>query len=132
MMSLSMPESQFERVACNVCGFNQTRPVFQKWSFSIVQCVECGLVYVNPRAFRIEADDYFEGPYLSTIEKDGQLDAGIGTLYGEIIYNLNNRVALGKLLDVGCAMGHFLELCRRTLSSKSPPGLRAERRQASA
>jgi len=105
--------SQFERVACNVCGSHETRMVFQKWSFCIVQCVECGLVYVNPRAFRIEADDYFEGPYLSTIEKDGQLDTGIGTLYGEIIYNLNNRVALGKLLDVGCAMGHFLEFARR-------------------
>jgi SAM-dependent methyltransferase len=114
MNSMSPTEpTLFERVACNICGSNETRQVFQKWSFSIVQCVECGLVYVNPRAFRIEADDYFEGPYLSTIEKDGQLDTGIGTLYGEIIYNLNNRVALGKLLDVGCAMGHFLEFARR-------------------
>lgn len=78
-----------------------------------MQCVDCGLIYVNPRAFRIEADDYFEGPYLSTIEKDGQLDAGIGTLYGEIIYNLRNRVPLGKLLDVGCAMGHFLGFAMR-------------------
>jgi SAM-dependent methyltransferase len=87
--------------------------VFQKWSFRIVECVECGLVYVNPRAFRIEPDDYFEGAYLSTIEKDGQLDGGIATLYGEIIYNLSNRVAQGKLLDVGCAMGHFLGFAKR-------------------
>jgi SAM-dependent methyltransferase len=105
--------SQFERVSCNICGSNETRLVFQKWSFRIVECVECGLVYVNPRAFRIEADDYFEGPYLSTIEKDGQLDTGIGTLYGEIIYNLSNRVPMGKLLDVGCAMGHFLDFAKR-------------------
>ncbi len=105
--------SQFERVPCNICGSNETRLVFQKWSFRIVQCVECGLVYVNPRAFRIEADDYFEGPYLSTIEKDGKLDTGIGTLYGEIIYNLSNRATTGKLLDVGCAMGHFLEFAKR-------------------
>jgi SAM-dependent methyltransferase len=105
--------SQFERVSCNICGSNESRLVFQKWSFRIVQCVECGLVYVNPRAFRVEEDDYFEGPYLSTIEKDGQLDPGIGTLYGEIIYNLSNRVALGKLLDVGCAMGHFLGFAKR-------------------
>jgi SAM-dependent methyltransferase len=87
--------------------------VFPKWSFRIVQCVECGLVFVNPRAFRIEEDDYFAGPYLSTIEKDGQLDSGIATLYGEIIYNLSNRVASGKLLDVGCAMGHFLGFAKR-------------------
>jgi len=105
--------SQFERVACNTCGSAETRLVFQKWSFRIVQCVDCGLVYVNPRAFRIEADDYFEGPYLSTIEKNGQLDPGIGTIYGEIIYNLSSRVPLGRLLDVGCAMGHFLEFAKR-------------------
>jgi 2-polyprenyl-3-methyl-5-hydroxy-6-metoxy-1,4-benzoquinol methylase len=105
--------SHFERVPCNICGSQETRLVFQKWSFRIVECVECGLVYINPRAFRIEEDDYFEGPYLSTIEKDGQLDPGIGTLYGEIIYNLSNRVASGKLLDVGCAMGHFLGFAKR-------------------
>jgi SAM-dependent methyltransferase len=103
----------FERVPCNICGSNETRLVFQKWSFRIVQCVDCGLTFVNPRAFRIEADDYFEGPYLSTIEKDGQLDTGIGSLYGEIIYNVNDRVPLGKLLDVGCAMGHFLGFAKR-------------------
>jgi SAM-dependent methyltransferase len=105
--------SQFERVACNTCGSTDTRLVLQKWSYRIVQCVDCGLVYVNPRAFRIEADDYFEGPYLSTIEKEGQLDPGIGTIYGEIIYNLSSRVPLGKLLDVGCAMGHFLDFAKR-------------------
>lgn len=105
--------SQFERVPCNICGSGETRLVFQKWSFRIVECVECGLVYVNPRAFRVEEDDYFEGPYLSTIEKDGQLDSGIGTLYGEIIYNLSSRVPLGRLLDVGCAMGHFLGFAKR-------------------
>src|SRR5579871_3291491 len=105
--------SSFERVACNICGSNETRLVFQKWGFRIVECAECGLVYVNPRAFRIEEDDYFEGPYLSTIEKDGQLDTGIGTLYGEIVYNLRNRVTVGRLLDVGCAMGHFLGFAKR-------------------
>jgi len=105
--------SDFKRVACNICGSQDTRLVFQKWSFRIVQCIECGLVYVNPRAFRIEEDDYFQGPYLSTIEKDGKLDPGIATLYGEIIYNLGSRAPLGKLLDVGCAMGHFLGFAKR-------------------
>jgi len=108
-----MKLSQFERVPCNICGSGETQLVFAKWNFRIVQCVECGLVYVNPRAFRIEEDDYFAGPYLSTIEKNGQLDPGIATLYGEIVYNLSNRVASGKLLDVGCAMGHFLGFAKR-------------------
>jgi SAM-dependent methyltransferase len=103
----------FERVPCNICGCNETRLVFQKWNYRIVRCAECGLVYVNPRGFRIESDDYFEGVYLSTIEKNGVLDHGISTLYSEILYNLGNRVPMGKLLDVGCAMGHFLGFAKR-------------------
>ena len=103
---------QFE-LPCNTCGSMDARLVFPKWSFRIVRCVDCGLVFVNPRTFRIEEDDYFEGAYLSTIEKDGKLDGGIANLYGEIIYNLSNRVASGILLDVGCAMGHFLGFAKR-------------------
>lgn len=100
-------------MVCNICGSDESRLVFQKWTFHIVQCVKCGLVYVTPHAFRIEADDYFEGPYLSTIEADGKLKAGIGMLYGEIVYRLGQRGAKGKLLDVGCAMGHFLGFAKR-------------------
>lgn len=111
----SIPQnlSQFERVACNVCGSNDTRPVFHKWNFTIVQCIQCGLVYVNPRAFRVEEDDYFKGVYLSTIERDGQIETCIASLYSDILYNLSNRVPLGKLLDVGCAMGHFMAFAKR-------------------
>jgi len=105
--------SHFERVPCNICGSNETALVLQKWNYHIVRCVECGLVYVNPRGFRVEADDYFEGIYLSTIEKQGQLDPGIATLYSDILYNIGNRVPMGKLLDVGCAMGHFLAFAKR-------------------
>ena len=110
-----IPQSllHFERVACNICGSNETRLVFHKWKFSIVQCVECGLVYVNPRAFRIEEDDYFKGAYMSTMEKDGRIDPCIEGLYSEILYNLSNRVPLGRLLDVGCAMGHFIGFAKR-------------------
>ena len=105
--------TRFERVVCNLCGSNETRPVFQKWEFTIVRCVQCGLVYVNPRAFRIEDDVYFDGPYLTAVERDGLLDPGVANLYGDIIYNLSTRTPLGKLLDVGCAVGHFMDFARR-------------------
>ena len=41
------------------------------------------------------------------------MDPCIEGLYSEILYNLSNRVPLGKLLDVGCAMGHFLAFAKR-------------------
>ena len=98
---------------CNICGSGESRLLFTKWEFQIVECAGCGLVYVTPHAFRIEADDYFEGPYLSTIETGGKLNAGIATLYGEIVYRIGERARKGKLLDVGCAMGHFMAFAKR-------------------
>jgi 2-polyprenyl-3-methyl-5-hydroxy-6-metoxy-1,4-benzoquinol methylase len=111
----SIPDSTlpFERVACNICGSTDTRLIFKKWRYQIVQCTQCGLVYVNPRTFRIEPDDYFEGAYLETMEKDGEIEPLINAIYSDILYNLSNRVPVGKLLDVGCAMGHFLGFAKR-------------------
>jgi len=97
-----------EHVECPICKRDQTRPLFVKWGFAVVQCANCGLVYVNPRQFQVEADDYFKGPYLSAIERDGVLDPGIRTLYSDILSRLGSYLRPGRLLDVGCAMGHFM------------------------
>ena len=67
---------------------------------------------MNPRSFAMEHDDYFRGPYLSTIEENGRLRPGIEYLYGEITRNLSTYLQPGRLLDVGCAMGHFMVYAR--------------------
>jgi SAM-dependent methyltransferase len=67
---------------------------------------------VNPRSFNVEDDSYFQGPYLSTIEEQGVLKPGIDYLYSQIVLNLNAYLNPGRLLDVGCAMGHFMVFAR--------------------
>ena len=108
----SIPQdlSQTERVSCNICGSTATQPVPQKLNFSLVQCLRCGLVYTNPRAFHKKEDDYSKG---ATIEIGGQIKTDIASLYSDILYNLGNRVLVGKLLDVGCALGHFMAFAKR-------------------
>jgi SAM-dependent methyltransferase len=105
-----------ETVACDVCGASQEILVFQKSMddvrYRIVQCAACGLVYVNPRHFEAEADGYFEGPYLDTIEENGKLRPGIELIYSEVIGYINAYLYPGRLLDVGCAMGHFMKFVR--------------------
>ena len=83
-------------------------PLFSKWGYIIVECRTCGLSYVNPRAFGVEDDEYFRGAYLSTIEDQGSLNLGIKSLYARILADLETCLRPSRLLDVGCAMGHFM------------------------
>ena len=83
-------------------------PTFSKWGYTIVECRTCGLSYVNPRNFAVEDDSYFRGAYLSTIEDQGSLNTGIKALYAQILGDLETYLRPSRLLDVGCAMGHFM------------------------
>ncbi len=101
-----------ESVNCVICNEDNTTFLFPKWGHRIVQCARCGLTYVNPRNFNVESDSYFQGPYLSTIEENGVLKPGIDYLYSQITNNLGTCYKPGRLLDVGCAMGHFMAFAR--------------------
>jgi 2-polyprenyl-3-methyl-5-hydroxy-6-metoxy-1,4-benzoquinol methylase len=101
-----------ESVNCAICKEDNTTFLFSKWGHRMVQCARCGLTYVNPRSFNVETDAYFEGPYLSTIEENGALRPGIDFLYSQITDNLGTYLKPGRLLDVGCAMGHFMAFAR--------------------
>jgi SAM-dependent methyltransferase len=97
-----------EFVCCAICEGYNTMPLFSKWGYTIVECRTCGLSYVNPRNFAVEDDSYFRGAYLSTIEEQGSLNPGIKALYSQILGDLETYLRPSRLLDVGCAMGHFM------------------------
>jgi len=61
----------------------------------------------------IESDEYFRGAYIETIEENGRLKQGIEGIYSEVLRNLSAHLMPGRLLDIGCAMGHFMEYARR-------------------
>ena len=106
-----------QSVACDLCGAMQEALVYRKveadGAYRIVRCDSCGLVYVNPRSFAEEHDGYFRGPYLATIEENGKLRDTIVPLYSEVMAHLEAYLYPGRLLDVGCAMGHFMDFARR-------------------
>src|SRR6202035_501111 len=102
-----------ESINCAICDQDQTDVLFASRGFNIVKCRRCGLSYVNPRCFNPETDEYFEGPYLSVVQDGDALRADIESLYSEILRNLTTYLRPGRLLDVGCAMGHFMALARK-------------------
>jgi len=108
-----------EHVACILCGTRGGRRAFSVRGFSIVRC-GCGLLYTNPRlrapalAEMYSAPSYFEGTsdevgygeYEATADLRRQTFA---RWLRDVERALPGR---GRLLDVGCATGLFLEVAR--------------------
>ena len=115
----------WERVRCNLCGQDDTEPFHQErlayfgreYDFKVVRCRNCGLVYTNPRlrdynATYLQSED---GP--EDIERHAQAKAPVfERALKEIIkrQKRQGRRSRGRLLDVGCGSGHFLNAARHS------------------
>jgi len=116
-----------EETNCNLCGSNDTEPVYAEkdrlmklpGSFQLVRCRQCGLLYINPRPTfeemgRFYPDDYL--PYKVTRENASSSVAHLDHSYG---YWKRARLIHahypqgGRILDVGCATGDFLHMMER-------------------
>lgn len=111
-------DDALRHVACNLCGADRPRRLFEKHGATVVRCEVCGLAYVTPRPapetiaglYRTEryyrnrhASAYGYGDYLS--ERDI-----LGLQFRERMDRIEAlRPGRGRMLDVGCATGVLLE-----------------------
>jgi len=96
--------------SCISCGSEQIKFKFTKYKMDIFECKQCNLVFVNPRPTIEELKKYYETEY----------EEGSYILYSESkdIRSVINKKRIeeiskfslkGKLLDVACATGAFLD-----------------------
>lgn len=116
---------RMESVQCSLCGskfytdylIRGDLNLFLEGEFHLVQCIECGLVYLNPRPNRSEVISLYPDHYDQfnfNIHKLGfltRLDNNYG-LRKRCKAVLRHKQC-GRLLDVGCATGDFLASMRR-------------------
>lgn len=118
-------------VPCNLCRFNHARILYpgnaahhervtaqtfrctseQHGDFTnIVECESCGLLYENPREPEQDIEAQYEQVEDPTYEreKEGRFRTFAGTLE-----HLEAHTRPGKILDVGCYMGLFLDVARK-------------------
>ena len=126
------PESG-EPVPCNLCGACRTTiwcyvkestdphatPVFQgSKRFPVVRCQECGLVYISPRYTPEQRREIYRDESLFTASSDpeGRKRSYLGEraikqqAFRRLLSGLEEHVAGGRLLDVGCGPGFFLDI----------------------
>jgi SAM-dependent methyltransferase len=122
-------DDQFEVVPCYLCGARNTAPFItaeddltgKPGRFTFVTCARCGLRYQNPRLTVDHIKAYYDDEYIAHRKKS---DWGVLTGFFNWAMDRHDRqkdnlvsryVRLGReseVLDVGCAVGTFLQKMR--------------------
>ncbi|MBI5631772.1 MAG: class I SAM-dependent methyltransferase [Elusimicrobia bacterium] len=125
-----MKQDLIEEVPCNLCGKDQSKIRYQSlegWPGdggqyaattdrfgaygTIRQCLSCGLVYTSPR---VKAGAIHQA-YEETQDQDYFLEADSRSINAYLALSMVRRFApSGRLLEVGCATGFFLNAARLT------------------
>lgn len=122
----------FEPVACNFCGSRSSQSLFEihespddrqppAWRGSaaipVVRCTACGLVFLNPRYDDQRLTALYQDPqmFIGTIDPEGRSRSIANERplrvkrFADEVVALRQFVQSGRLLDVGCGLGFFLE-----------------------
>ncbi len=103
---------------CNLCGKNEVRPLFKakaddgRDTYNIVQCRNCELVCLCPMPEPSRLAEYYAGEYYGPENKkfEAATERAVALFTwwrGRVLSRLVPRV--GRVLDVGCGRGNFLE-----------------------
>ena len=110
-----IPEALLESIPCSLCQSNNSSFIMKKDGFSIVECENCSLVYVNPRL----SSEAYEATYNSknyghiisqlALESHEYRKERFGVERINLINKFNQLSAKKTVLDIGSASGFFLE-----------------------
>lgn len=126
---------QFEDVACYLCGTPSSTPFIwgeddltgKPGRFSFVTCDRCGLRYQNPRLTIEHIKPYYSDEYIAHRKKS---DWGVLSGFFSWVMDRHDRQkdalvsrfvkldAESRVLDVGCAVGTFLQKIRTRYGSQ--------------
>ena len=113
------PSSELETVACNCCGSYTHREVYRQpdglfcrddW-FTVVECLECGLGFVNPRPTAAAIGRYYPSAFFEALA-DTRLHHARYEAEAMFLPGVTPGGRAPALLDVGCANGDFARLMR--------------------
>jgi 2-polyprenyl-3-methyl-5-hydroxy-6-metoxy-1,4-benzoquinol methylase len=113
-----------EKVSCILCGGSETRLAYAvkdrlevtSEPFSIVRCQRCGLLFLNPRPTKEEIGRYYpyteyKDEFAPAVQDEPSLLHRLNRLYHmeKMCRSVERVKGEGRLLDVGCATGNFLD-----------------------
>jgi len=104
-----------EWIPCNLCGCETPSLIFGKKGYDIVQCPKCALIYVGnqPTPEELSRLYSFESGYHRALEDDtSALCRGHLRDSARYLSCVMKHRRSGRILDVGCSTGFFLDAAR--------------------
>lgn len=95
---------ELEYVKCNLCGEDNAEFLYLVDGFKLVKCNNCGLIYINPRIKSEQLNEFYQDYFANRIFGLKERMA----MYKIDIKDLEKEKRGGKILDVGCDGGFFL------------------------
>lgn len=108
---IKKPEYLEELNACSWCGNDAAdHPLWCEdlKPFRTVQCIRCGMVYVQVRLSQKGRDEYYSCYYSDVHQSQNDLKDKRNRMYAIEIKFIEKYITNGRILDVGCAGGNFL------------------------
>jgi len=111
---------------CTLCGSTEWAPYLSRAyrlgerTFDLVRCLSCGLVRVDPMpeeaaVRKLYTEQYFNSDFSCGVRKGTYLESEAMRVeeYRQTLRAIRNYRPSGRMLEVGCAVGSFLNYARR-------------------
>lgn len=98
-------------VTCSICKKEDAYLLYKKTGFNVAGCRACGMVFSTPQPSSQELRKMYSRDYYQpwNIEKEEVVRKIKMATFERRILEIQKYVSGGKILDVGCATGFFLE-----------------------
>ena len=107
------------RWACPLCAVDDAAHVSAEGALDVARCVRCGLAYLRPRPTADELAVFYNGTYYASASAGTvgyaeyrRHEPGVRLVGRDHLSMMQAYVNPGRLLDVGCAYGFFLDTAR--------------------
>jgi 2-polyprenyl-3-methyl-5-hydroxy-6-metoxy-1,4-benzoquinol methylase len=110
-------EAQLEEVDCPLCHSGSHSRAYGFPPFAVTRCRDCDFYYLSPRLvesqmLRAYGDAYFEGEGQGYVDYSVQ-EQSLRKTFRRLLKEMRKRgLAGGRLLEIGCGYGYFLDEAR--------------------
>jgi len=105
-------EDLLEQRLCPTCNIEDEQFLFIKDGGSYIKCKNCEMIYLNP----VFKDEHLEKHYRKNSAMQGEVVANDSEFYTFIyskgLDSIQKIVKAGKILDIGCSAGGFLDIAK--------------------
>ena len=97
---------------CIICGYSKLKNLYTVNSYNIVKCTSCSFQFVADKININELEEFYEN---DASEKDDitytDTDnvTNLNNYYTRLSKLINRKIDCGKILDIGCNAGYFLD-----------------------